>query len=512
MRIKTIIFKYKRYVSLNTFKLLLVFFSLIFTQLALALESTKLLDVIKANGSGNINLFTPFNSKRILNSVVLEEFRQNNNGKIVFSIDVNEASRGLEKASTQAVTIESAVLIFVINNIEYQYNEYSTRTKALVAKKGSTQRKMYSTLLGSTGSNRITSNTYSDINGSSFDSTLSFPIPQDISEATTAKLIINFLETNSSLGEPEKFYDFSNGYEDIAIITNDDAVYLNDLKSGHEDAPLIFPETSVTVQDGGTIYYPSQTGYYISAFEDYFPLKGDYDFNDLVVGYHVSTTIDMNSDIHTISAEGYLIARGAGYNHDWHLRIAMPPSSSGTATVNLYRPDNSDPAPGYPQTFNIIGDIELNLFPKVRLLWKDSSYEGVNTLEKQSLIKGHRFTFTVALDSSIAQSAFDNAPFDPFIYVHDTGYEIHLNDKKPVLAYSNNALHDLTIFHDSSNYPFAQIFPDNWLVPIERTDLGEAYPDFISFINSGNKQNVKWYTRPNNLKVKALSPSLWKWK
>ena len=90
-----------------------------------------------------------------------------------------------------------------------------------------------------------------------------------------------------SLGDPEAFYDFSNGYEDIAIVTAEDAGYLDELEPGIVGAPLVLPEDTVATQDGGTAYYPSLTAYYIAAYEDMFPYRGDYDFNDLVVGYRV---------------------------------------------------------------------------------------------------------------------------------------------------------------------------------------------------------------------------------
>jgi len=484
---------------------------LLFTSSAMALQSIKLNDTIKANGSGNINLLTPFDSKHSLDSALLEQFRQNNNGELVFAVDINEAANGSEKASTQGVAIESAELILIISGLEHRYDQFTTRTHSMLAKKGSTQRQLHPTLLGNTGSSRITPNKDSDLYGSSFDSTINFPLTQDISQASAATLIIHFLDTNVSLGDPEAFYDFTNGYEDIAIITEEDANYLNQLAPGVEGAPLVLPETTVATTDGGTIYYPSLSEYYIAAYEDYFPYLGDYDFNDLVVGYRIAAGLDIDGNIRTLSGEGYLIARGAGYNHDWHLRIALPDSVSGVGELKLFMPGDVNIAEGYPLAINISGDIDLITYPRTRWLWVDSSHEEVNTLDTQSWQQGHRFSFTITLDASIALASLDNAPFDPYLYVHDTGFEIHLQGKNPVLPYSRNVSEEQTNFIDSNNYPFAQIFPETWQVPIERTDLGEAYPEFLNFIQSGNKQKITWYDTPNNTRVKSVTPSLWKW-
>ena len=475
-----------------------------------ALVSIKLNDVIKSNGIGNIDLLTPSSNMHIITSVMLEEFRQNNGGDMVFAVDVNEAASGSEKASTQAVTIESAELIFIINGNEFRFNQFSTRTNSMLAKSGTTQRSLYSTLLGNTGSNRITTNSESDLNGSSFDSTINFTVNLDISQATSAVLSINFLDTNTSLGDPEAFYDFSNGFEDIAIVTAEDALYLDQLKSGFEGAPLVLPEDTISTPDGGTAYYPSQSGYYLAAYEDLFPYLGDYDFNDLVVGYNVAAQLDSNGRVRGLAAEGYLIARGAGYSHDWHLRIALPPSVSGTGELKLFLPGEADVADGYPVAFTVLDDIDVTVYSHTRILWLDSAHEGVNTLIEQTLLQGHRFTFNVIFDAPIDITDL-NAPFDPYLYVRDTQFEIHLEGKNPVLSYSRNIAEGKTSFLDSNNYPFAQVFPDTWQVPLERVDLGSSYPDFINFINSGKSQNIKWYNAADSSRVKAISPSHWKW-
>ena len=140
------------------------------------LESSRLTDVIKSSGSGNIDVFNPSATGRIIDGPTLEAFRQDNNGKIVFAVDVNEAADGSEKASSQAVTIDTARLEITIGGTVRTYTNYSTITRTLLARKGQTTRSLYQSLIGDSGSNRITSNTDSDIFNSSFDSTLTLSL------------------------------------------------------------------------------------------------------------------------------------------------------------------------------------------------------------------------------------------------------------------------------------------------------------------------------------------------
>ena len=483
--------------------------SFFFGATANALESTRLSDVIKSNGIGDIDIMMPASPNRVINGPTLEAFRLNNDGNIVFAIDVNEAANGTEKASSQGVTIKQATLTFSIGDAEYSYSLYNTKTKSLLAEKGSLSRSLYYTLIGDTGSSRITNSSSSDINNSSFDATLSFPVDIDLSNTSAATLHITLLDTDVALGDPEAFYDFSNGYEDIALVTADDAAYLDNTAAGQDEAPLVLPADSFETPSGGTIYYPSQSGYYIAAYEDMFPHRGDYDFNDLVVGYRIYVRLDQNSDVISINGEGYLIARGAGFNHDWHLRIDLPDWSSGTGQLNLFLPDQTSPSSVIAIEHQ--GDLDIIPFEQTRRLWVDSGYETVNTLNEQSFLKGHRFTFTMPLNTPVPLTQLNETPYDPYLYVHDTGYEIHMAGKTAVLGYSRNTLDGHAGFTDALNYPYAMVFNENWLIPIERIDLGLAYPNFVDYIQSNNTTSKNWHQYPASDKTKPFNSQAWKW-
>ena len=477
-----------------------------------AIESTRFTDVIKSNGSGDIDLFNPSTNGRVVDGPALEQFRLDNNGQLAFAVDVNEAADGSEKSSSQAVTIDTATLILTIGGTDYTYGVFTTTTRTLLARKGETNRSLYYSLIGDSGSNRITTNSSSDIYASSFDSTLSFDVPDDISGTTAARLLVTLLETNVQLGDPEAFYDFSNGFEDVAIITKVDSDYLNNLGAGQAEAPLVLPAETFDTGTGSRVYYPSQTEFYLAAYEDLFPNKGDYDFNDLVVAYRVYANLDASGLLVSLGGEGYLVARGADFIHDWHLRILLPQSVNGSGQLSLFQPLQTS---AYEQSQIEVnsGELDVLVFERARSLWVDTdgNYKFVNTPSDQALKQGHRFSFTVTLDASIDLKQFDEPPFDPYIYVHNTGYEIHLEGKSPVLSYSINTLEGLTSFTDPNGYPFAMILPEDWLIPVELEDLGAAYPDFIDFVSSNGNNHSNWYLNQAPGLTRPLYPSVWKW-
>lgn len=92
-----------------------------------------------------------------------------------------------------------------------------------------------------------------------------------------------------------------------------------------------------------------------------------------------------------------------------------------------------------------------------------------------------------------------------------TGYEIHLSGNTTQLPQSTNSGDSNTQYKDDLGYPYALVFPDQWLLPIEYTDLGEAYDTFLDYTTNSNTQNETWYLYPTSGKTKTISTSLWKW-
>jgi LruC domain-containing protein len=474
---------------------------------AAGVTSTRLKDVVE-KGYGDINLLTAGVQSRNLTMAQLEAFRRDNGGKLAFAVDVNEAADGPEKSASQGVAIEYARVEVTTAAGVVKFEQFSTQTQSSVARIDQTTRSLWYTLIGDAGSRQITGST-SDVNGSSFDATIRIPVGIDLSTATAARLIVKFLDTNEKLGDPESFYDYSNGFEDVAIVTAADAGYLDQLAAGREEAPLVLAAPGAS-SPASRLYYPSSDQFYIAAYEDQYPSRGDYDFNDLVVAYRVYYELDPSGNAVAIGGEGYLVARGGGFDSDWRLRLALPATAAGSGTISTFAPDQLSPMAGFPRNVNFSGAADLEIFTSVATLWRDGGNPFVNTPRDQSLIPGHRFTFRLNLSAPLPQGQLPAAPFDPYLYVYNSGYEIHLPGKSPVLAGSRNTRDGKTVFTDAAGYPFALILPQDWRAPVEYMDLGLAYPDFIGFV-SGDAAKQEWYLRPAADRTKATAPSIWRW-
>ena len=296
------------------------------------LTPLRLSDTIK-QGSGVINLL------KDIDAATMEAFRLDNAGRLVFAVDVNENNSGLETPRSQGVTVQSVSLdVSFPGGLKKHYTQFSTETQALVAPAGANVRQRYYTLLGDAGSGRITSN--GKIGSQYFDSTLKLVVADDLSTATAAVLTVQLLKTASSFGDAENFYDYSGGFEDMAIVTQASAKYFDEVLPIQDskfriEAPAVelSPEGVATQSAMLAAATPSSTpssaqivsastalswlprpalgSYSIVAYEDLYPSKGDYDFNDAVVAYRYQLGLNSNGQVERIDGVAYLVARGS---------------------------------------------------------------------------------------------------------------------------------------------------------------------------------------------------------
>lgn len=473
-------------------------------------SSIRLADVIRSQGSGTINLMLG-TGNQVISAAALEAFRQMHadtstgtaRNYLALAIDVNENSKGLETGTAQGITIEQVTLSVTRPSGTRTYTEFRTRTRALIADSSSRTRSYRYTALGEAGSSRITG--ANDIQNV-FDSTLDIFVPDSLADATSATLSVRLLDVNKSLGEPEGFYDYSGGYEDLALVNRPDARFLNvtlpqtaqfrTLAPGAEVVPGVVttdtatPATTTTTTTSTWSYLPSASGWYVVAYEDSYPNKGDYDFNDAVVAYRYRIRQDSQGRVDQIEAESYLLADGALNILDWHFRLPVT-ATGGTATCTLWRNPTALPTPCTAQLSNGAFDAKAyDGIDNAGTYFTGSNPWWVNTQSSGTYREGAHARMTLTLDSPVPLSAIGAA--DPWLYVRDTRQSVTLASR------------------DSAGFPYAMLIPSGWKPPIERLDMGTAYPDFRTFVESRGSQKATWYLAPNTPSVFSIG-STWQW-
>jgi hypothetical protein len=207
---------------------------------------TVLTDTIKS-GSGIID---------VMKDVTAGELQEVLGGGTLFlGVDLNEDASGIEKSTSQGVAIKEMELILRTTDGNFSFSDFYTNTTAMILEAGAAEAAEFNTLFGQTGSSQISSST-AGFDLSTFDDVIEIRSVSFTGDIIGAEIRVSFLDTAKKAGDNESFFDFSAGFEDLAILSATDAQTLDNANVGLADAPdtIAF---AATTPSGGTIAAPS---------------------------------------------------------------------------------------------------------------------------------------------------------------------------------------------------------------------------------------------------------------
>lgn len=232
-------------------------------------------------------------------------------------------------------------------------------------------------------------------------------------------------------------------------------------------------------------YYPS-SGKQVLAFEDLWPGKGDYDFNDLVVSQQVEIARNADNELVDAHFKVSIDAIGAGLSNGIALLLRQQDGSNLTSSlVNNFSGDLSDDVDNV-NGFIISSDVYADI---------SEYYQNNGTGPSKA---PDTLSFTLNFNNA------RTANFVPEIYLFrsdNRGLEVHRPGFSGSAAF-NNAL--LNTLDDNGNFKTAEGLP--WALeivtsvdydhPKEKIDMVEAFPQFQVWATSGGSQNQTWYDFP----------------
>jgi hypothetical protein len=194
--------------------------------------STRLSDRV-SKGSGTINL---------LKNITAEQFQKqvSSTGNLFFAMDVNEDMSGNESRDSSGVALERVELVVKTTTGNFKFTNFSTNASTMISggddDDGGKDSKSYYTLFGQAGSNDLTSSTKSfDIR--SFDDVLSLKNIKFDGEVLSAEMDVRLLDTEDDRNAKSSFFDFSGGFEDMALLSPEDAQILEKANIGRSLVP-----------------------------------------------------------------------------------------------------------------------------------------------------------------------------------------------------------------------------------------------------------------------------------
>ena len=260
------------------------------------------------------------------------------------------------------------------------------------------------------------------------------------------------------------------------------------------------------------------------AFEDLWPSKGDYDFNDLVVDYKCQIVNDSKNEIVEIKASFTTRAIGASFHNAFAFQLDGIPSESVIRVTNNFK----DAVTG--SSFKILPNgTEANQKYATIIVYDDAfrvlpspgGGSGVNVVEGATYVTPKQIDIVITLKENgkapgipIKFLEWPITNFNFFIVARadqGRGIEIHLPDHQPTSLADNSLLGtnqdastaDLSsTYRSTDNLPWALDIPVSFDYPNEKSDIVKSHLKFGAWAESGGKNYKDWYTDKANYRSK----------
>ncbi len=265
---------------------------------------------------------------------------------------------------------------------------------------------------------------------------------------------------------------------------------------------------NVTPPPGGstTVYKGSL------AYEDLWPYKGDYDFNDLVIHYNFAITKDGDENVQNITATFIIYAFGASFHNGFGFQFPnvkpnqiIRVTGYNLAANNIFTLAANGLEAGQSKATAIVYDDSWRLMPY------PGKGIGVNTEMDAPFVTPDTIVMQMvfyengafAPGGAVKFSTLDIGNFNPFLVVNQQrGVEVHLPDHAPTDLVDSQLLgtgDDNSIpasgrfYKTAKNLPWAINIPDVFTWPIEKEDITHAYYHFADWAESSGQLFPDWY-------------------
>lgn len=235
------------------------------------------------------------------------------------------------------------------------------------------------------------------------------------------------------------------------------------------------------------------------AFEDLWPSKGDYDFNDLVIDYNVNLVLNANNDV--VDLESKLYVRAVGGVLADGIAVHFPdvlPSNIASVTGQQLNGYTSNGANG---TENGQSNAVVVIFDNVEDVINRVGGTFYNTIEGEGVGQSDSINIKISFANPVPTSSINSA--DLFMFKgNDRGLEIHRPDKAPTDLADLNVLGtgeddsnpgQGRYYKTANNLPWVIELPQRFTYPVEKADIVQGYLNFAGWAQSNGSNFQDWY-------------------
>ncbi|WP_266368994.1 LruC domain-containing protein [Tellurirhabdus rosea] len=249
-------------------------------------------------------------------------------------------------------------------------------------------------------------------------------------------------------------------------------------------------------------FYPSASGTSTYAFEDMWPLQGDYDFNDLVVNFRVTRVLNADNKVVdlkqnlTISAIGASFDNGFGFQLDGVSSADVASVTGSVLTKGMVTLNANKTEAGQSKAVIIAYDSPESLI-------KRAQGSMFNTVKATPVAAPGELELLVTFATPQDPAKLTQDRLNPFLFVNSNRKkEVHLPNYLPT------ALADATLFgtgadatkpsenryyKTAQNFPWALEIPNQFRYPVETVAINKAFNKFNTWVASKGAQNQDWF-------------------
>ncbi len=281
---------------------------------------------------------------------------------------------------------------------------------------------------------------------------------------------------------------------------------LEDTDTDQDGIPDVIDDYPNDPEAATDVYTPSALGNGTYAFEDFWPQKGDYDFNDMVVSYRYTNVLNSQNQSVRFKMDITLKAIGAGYHHGFGIELDVDKSKVESVTGNALN--------GSLVTVEANG-LEANQNKAVVIIFNDTfdhmrppaGAQFVNTDDTEAYVEPVTFNVVIEFTEPIDPETIGNAPFNPFIFFsNDRSREIHLAGRAPTnladqalfgTEDDDSGIETGKFYQDANNLPWAIHVMHEFRYPMEKKRINSAYNKFNDWGLSNGTNYTDWYGDAN---------------
>lgn len=250
-------------------------------------------------------------------------------------------------------------------------------------------------------------------------------------------------------------------------------------------------------------YYPAENTYGTLAFEDMWPNAGDYDFNDLVIGYRFNHIKNSSNLITSLTADFQLRAIGASISNGFGFEMDISPDLVESVNNSLtFSSDqislsaNGTESQQQKATIIAFSDaFDVLIHPGTGL--------GINTNPEIVYQEPTAFSIEIDFTEPLSLENIGNAPNNPFIFrTANRSWEIHLPGYYPTdladaakFGTGDDAtnLENAFLYKTAKGLPWGMNLPVTFIYPIEKVPIIEGYLKFQQWAVSGGYSFMDWF-------------------